>query len=128
MQSFGSGLQTTGGIGLEPLHELGLHMECYSGKLALGLMHRGVAKPGYARAQAQSLHILNELTIHTHNIDHGYLESTKINCDQILENSSKSHMKSNVFLHVFNDISTCVFMEYFLHSFSNLSIKFLVVL
>ena len=26
-------------------------------------------------------------------------------CDRILENSSKSHMKSGVFLHVFNDIS-----------------------
>ena len=51
-------------------------------------------------------------------------------CDQILENSSKSHMKSSVFLHVFNDISTYmyVFTEYFLHSFSNLSIEFLVVL
>ena len=47
-------------------------------------------------------------------------------CDQILENSSKSHMKSSVF----NDISTYVyvFTEYFLHSFSNLSIEFLVVL
>ena len=34
-------------------------------------------------------------------------------------------MKSSVFLHVFNDISTYVyvFMEYFLHSFSNLSIE-----
>ena len=52
------------------------------------------------------------------------------NCDRILENSSKSHMKSSVFLHVFNDISTYVyvFTEYFLLSFSNLSIKFLVVL
>ena len=51
-------------------------------------------------------------------------------CDQILENSSKSHMKSSVFLYVFNDISTYVyiFTDYFLHSFSNLSIKFLVVL
>ena len=51
-------------------------------------------------------------------------------CDRILENSSKSHIKSSVFLHVFNDISTYVyvFMEYFIHSFSNLSIKFLVVL
>ena len=51
------------------------------------------------------------------------------NCDWILENSSKSHMKSSVFLHVFNDISTYVyvFTEYFLHSFSNLSIEFLVV-
>ena len=38
-------------------------------------------------------------------------------------------MKSSVFLHVFNDISTYayVFTEYFLHSFSNLSIEFLVV-
>ena len=26
-------------------------------------------------------------------------------CDRILENSSKSHMKSGVFLHAFNDIS-----------------------
>ena len=47
-------------------------------------------------------------------------------CDRILENSSKSHMKSSVFLHVFNDISiyVYVFTEYFLHSFSNLSIEF----
>ena len=45
------------------------------------------------------------------------------NCDRILENSSKSHMKSNVFLHVFNDISTYVYLftEYFLHSFNNLN-------
>ena len=51
-------------------------------------------------------------------------------CDRILENSSKSHMKSSVFLLVFNNISTYVyaFMEYFLHSFSNLSIEFLVML
>ena len=53
-------------------------------------------------------------------------------CNRILENSSKSksHMKSSVFLHVFNDISTYVyvFMEYFLHSFSNLNVEFLVVL
>ena len=51
-------------------------------------------------------------------------------CDRILENSSKSQMKSSVFLHVFNDISTYVyvFTEYFLHFFSNLSIEFLVVL
>ena len=44
--------------------------------------------------------------------------------------SSKSHMKSSVFLHVFDDISTYVyvFTEYFLHSFSNLSIEFQVVL
>ena len=51
-------------------------------------------------------------------------------CDRILENSSKSHMKSSVFLHVFNDISTYVYVltEYFLNSFSNLSIEFLVVL
>ena len=54
----------------------------------------------------------------------------KMICDRILENSSKSHKKSGVFLHVFNDISTYVyvFTEYFLHSFSNLSIEFLVVL
>ena len=39
-------------------------------------------------------------------------------------------MKSSVFLHVFNDISiyVYVFTEYLLHSFSNLSIEFLVVL
>ena len=51
-------------------------------------------------------------------------------CDRILENSFKSHMRSSVFLHVFNDISTYVyvFTEHFLHSFSNLSIEFLVVL
>ena len=49
-------------------------------------------------------------------------------CDRILENSSKSHMKFSVFLHVFNDISTYVyiFTEYFLHPFSNLSIEFLM--
>ena len=47
-------------------------------------------------------------------------------CDRILENSSKSHMKSGVFLHVFNDIITCasVFQEYFLNTFSNWSIEF----
>ena len=47
-------------------------------------------------------------------------------CDRILENSSKSHMKSGVFLHVFNDISTYayVFTGYSLHTFSNLNIKF----
>ena len=28
-----------------------------------------------------------------------------VNCDRILKSSSKSHMKSGVFLHVFNDIS-----------------------
>ena len=51
-------------------------------------------------------------------------------CDWILENSSKSHMKSSVFLHVFNDISTYayVFTKYFLYSSSNLSIEFHVVL
>ena len=53
-------------------------------------------------------------------------------CDRILENGSKSHMKSSVFLHVFNDISTYVYgfteYTYFLYSFSNLSIEFLVVL
>ena len=55
---------------------------------------------------------------------------SKAICDWILENSSKSQMKSSVFLHVFNDISpyAYVFTEYFLHSFSNLSIEFHVVL
>ena len=59
-----------------------------------------------------------------------FYELSHTKCDWILENSSKSHMKSSVFLHVFNDISTYVyvFTEYFLHSFSNLSIEFLVVL
>ena len=54
------------------------------------------------------------------------IHSTDVICDRILENSSKS----SVFLHVFSDISTYVyvFTEYFLHSFSNLSIEFLVVL
>ena len=33
-----------------------------------------------------------------------WLHSTII-CDWILENGSKSHMKSGIFLHVFNDIS-----------------------
>ena len=35
-------------------------------------------------------------------------------------------MKSGVFLHVFNDISTCayIFTGYFLHTFSNLNIEF----
>ena len=47
-------------------------------------------------------------------------------CDWILENSFKSHMKSCVFLHVFNDISAYayVFTGYFLHTFSNLNIEF----
>ena len=62
-----------------------------------------------------------------------YLELGKTSyakCDRILENSSKAHMKSSVFPHVFNDISTYVyvFTEYFLHYFSNLSIEFLLVL
>ena len=44
-----------------------------------------------------------------------------------LESSSKSHMKSSVFLHVFNDISiyAYVFPKYFLNNFS---IEFHVVL
>ena len=33
-----------------------------------------------------------------------YIASVLYICDRILENSSKSHMKSGVFLHVFNDI------------------------
>ena len=50
-------------------------------------------------------------------------------CDRILENSSKSHMKSSVFLHVFNDVSTYAYVlteyTYILHS---LSIEFHLVL
>ena len=40
-------------------------------------------------------------------------------CDQILDNSSKSHMKSSVFLHALHDISTYVyvFTEYVFHTF-----------
>ena len=34
-----------------------------------------------------------------------YIENLTYVCDQILENTFKSHMKSGVFLHVFNDIS-----------------------
>ena len=51
-------------------------------------------------------------------------------CDWILENGSKSHMKSIVFQHVFNCISTYayVFPEYLLHNFDNLSIKFHVII
>ena len=51
-------------------------------------------------------------------------------CDRILENGSKSHMKSIVFLHIFNCISTnaYVFPEYLLHKFDNLSIKFHVMI
>ena len=37
-------------------------------------------------------------------------EMLGMKCDRILENSSKSHMKSSVFLHVFNDISTYVYV------------------
>ena len=47
-------------------------------------------------------------------------------CDWILENSSKSHMKSSVFLHVFNDISNYAY-EYFYTS-NYLSIESHVVL
>ena len=48
----------------------------------------------------------------------------------IWRSHGKPHMNSSVFLHVFNDISTYgyVFTEYFLYSFSNLSIEFHVVL
>ena len=51
-------------------------------------------------------------------------------CDRISENGSKSHMKSIVFLHIFNCISTnaYVFPEYLLHKFDNLSIKFHVMI
>ena len=50
--------------------------------------------------------------------------------DRILEKISKSNMKSCVFLHVFNDISiyAYVFLNYFLDTYSNLSIEFRVVL
>ena len=43
----------------------------------------------------------------------------------MLKNGSKSHMKSIVFHHVFNCISTYVYVfpEYLLHNFDNLSIK-----
>ena len=59
-----------------------------------------------------------------------YAHSYTCICDWILENSSKSHIKYSVFLHVFNDIYTYVYVltEYFLHSFSNLSIEFHLVL
>ena len=59
-----------------------------------------------------------------------YYECMIAICDWILENSSKSHMKSSVFLYVFNNISTYAYVltEYFLHSFSNLSIEFHLVL
>ena len=52
------------------------------------------------------------------------------NCDRISENGSKSHMKSSVFQHVFNYISTYAyaFPEYLLHNLDNLSIKFHVML
>ena len=41
-------------------------------------------------------------------------------CDQILENSSKSHMKYNAFLYVFNDISIDVYV--FLEISSGISV------
>ena len=51
-------------------------------------------------------------------------------CDQISGNGSKSQMKSSVFQHAFNYISTYVyaFPEYLLYNFNNLSIKFHVML
>ena len=47
-------------------------------------------------------------------------------CDRISENGSKSHMKSIVFQHVLNCISSYahVFSEYLLNSFDNLNMKF----
>ena len=56
-----------------------------------------------------------------------YGNSSIHNCDWIWK-TSKSHMKSNVFLHVFNDISiyVYVFPKYFLNTFSNLSTQFYV--
>ena len=47
---------------------------------------------------------------------HSYtVYSPPVKCDWILENSSKSHMKYYVFMHVFNDISinAYIFLEYF---------------
>ena len=41
---------------------------------------------------------------------HEYLNWYFSKYDRILENSSKSHMKSSVFLHVFNDISTYMYV------------------
>ena len=51
-------------------------------------------------------------------------------CDRISENGSKSHMKSIVFQHVLNCISTYayVFSEYLLISFDNLNIKFNIMI
>ena len=50
-------------------------------------------------------------------------------CDRISENGSKAHMKSIIFHHVFNCISTIAyaFPEYLLDNFDNLSIKFQVM-
>ena len=47
-------------------------------------------------------------------------------CDRVLENSTKSHMKYAVFLHVFNVISAnvCVFLEYFLNISRILAMNF----
>ena len=47
-------------------------------------------------------------------------------CDRISENGSKSHMKSIVFQHVLNCISSNahVFSEYLSNSFDNLNMKF----
>ena len=59
-------------------------------------------------------------------ISRGFSIQLTYKCDWILENSSKSRMKSSVFLHVFTDISSYmyVFPEYFSNAHSNLSIKF----
>ena len=85
----------------------------------------------YVRISPANAHIVASYTVHNYynakiRIKSLTIFCALINCDRILENSSKSHMKSNVFLHVFNDISTYeyVLTEYFLHSFSNLSIEF----
>ena len=44
-------------------------------------------------------------------------------CERILRNGSKSHMKNNVFLHAFNDISSYayIFSKYLYYCFSNSS-------
>ena len=65
--------------------------------------------------------------VHTYMCAYNYVSS---NCDQISENGSKSHMKSIVFQHVFNCISTYVhvFQEYLLHNFDNLIIQFHIMI
>ena len=51
-------------------------------------------------------------------------------CNGSSEKSSKSHIKSSVFQHIFNYISTYAYAcpEYLLHNFNNTSTKFYVIL